>query len=139
MTLREPESTSECIYFTNRMVGKGKLKAWVFKGKCAKCGNGLMGKPKNEKTGKVKIRAKEYVCSECGHIEQQKEHEETLTASVKYTCPHCEFDGEAEIPFKRRKIQLINKETQKKKSVDALRFQCSKCGKNIDITKKMKS
>jgi len=138
MGLKEPESAGECIYFTNRIIGKGKVKAWVFKGKCPKCDKGLMGKPKDEKTGKVKIRAKEYVCPECGHIEEQKEHEETLTASVIYTCPHCENDGEIEIPFKRKKIQLINEETQKKKSVDALRFPCGKCGKDIDITKKMK-
>ncbi|MFH1591904.1 MAG: hypothetical protein ABIB47_00870 [Candidatus Woesearchaeota archaeon] len=138
MALKEPTSAGECVYFTNRNIGNGKVKAWVFKGNCPKCGKGLMGKPKDAKTGKVKIRAKEYVCSECGYTVEQKEYEESLTASIRHTCPYCGFEGETEILFKRKKIQIFNEETQKKKSAEALRFACSKCGKNIDVTKKMK-
>ena len=35
--MKEPDSMEECIYFTNRNIGKGKIKAWVFKEKCPKC------------------------------------------------------------------------------------------------------
>ena len=126
MALKEPESMEELIYFTRRGIGDGKVMAWVNKNKCPKCGKALMGKPKDK--GKVKIRAKEYVCPECGHTEEKKEHEETLTCSIKYTCPSCSFEGEAEVPFKRKKID----------GVDTIRIQCEKCGVNIDITKKMK-
>ena len=87
-----------------------------------------MGKPKDEKTGKPKIRAKEYVCPECGHSEEKKEYEETLTAEIKYTCPKCGNEGEIEIPFKRKKID----------GTDALVFNCQQCNEKILITKKMK-
>ena len=71
--LKEPESMDECLYFTNRTIGElGKAKAWVYKKMCPKCGETKMGKPVEK--GKVRIRAKEYVCSECGHIEEKKEH-----------------------------------------------------------------
>ena len=137
MALIEPTSIDEGIYFTQRSIGDGKIKAWVCKGKCPKCSKGLMGKPKDEK-GKVKIRAKEYQCPECKYTVEQKEYEASLKASIKYTCPHCKNNGEAEIPFKRKKVQRFNEESGKKETVDTLRFQCSKCGKDIDITKKMK-
>jgi len=137
MSLRQPESMDECIYFTKRSIGEdGSVTAWVFKEKCTKCGKALMGKPVEK--GKVKIRAKEYVCPECGYTVEKGEYEDTLTASITYRCPHCQAEGEAQIPFKRKKIQLVNEETGKKKAVDALRFQCEKCGKDIDVTKKMK-
>jgi len=135
--LKEPESMEECIYFTRRSIDDGEVMAWVFKEKCTECGKGLMGKPKDEKTGKVKIRAKEYVCPECGHAVPKKEYEESLTVNITYTCPNCRFEGETQIPFKRKKVQR-KKEDGKKESVDVLRFQCSKCGENIDITKKLK-
>ncbi len=136
--LKEPESIEECVYFTRRLIGEGKVVAWVFKAKCKKCGEGLMGKPKDPKTGKPKIRATEYVCPSCGNVEEKKEYEERLTVNIKYKCPHCSFEGEIQIPFKRKKVSRINEETGKRESVDALRFQCNKCEKNIDITKKMK-
>ena len=138
MLLKEPASMDECVYFTNRIIENGKIKAWVFKEKCPKCGKGLMGKPKDEKTGKPKIRAEEYTCPDCSHTVDKLEYEDTLTANIKYTCPHCSHQGEAQQSFKRKKIQRIDEETGKKTSVDAVRFQCQKCGKNIDITKKMK-
>lgn len=136
--LKEPTSMEECIYFTRRLIGNGKITAWVFKEKCEKCGEGMMGKPRDPKTGKPKIRATEYVCPHCGNEESKNEYEEKLTCNVKYVCPHCGNEGEIQIPFKRKKVSRINEETGKRQSIDALRFQCKKCGKNIDITKKMK-
>ena len=62
-----PNSMEECVYFTRRAVGNGKAVAWVFKEDCPECGKAKMGKPVNEKTGKAKIRATEYVCPACNH------------------------------------------------------------------------
>ena len=138
MTLKEPSSMDECIYFTNRILGNGKAKAWVFRESCPKCEKGLMGKPKDKKTGRAKIRAEEYVCPECSYSIEKGEYEDSLTANVKYTCQHCNHQGETQQSFKRRKVQRINEETGKKETVDTIRFQCEKCKKNIDITKKMK-
>lgn len=138
MTLKQPTSMGECIYFTRRTIGNGKVKAWVFKNECPKCKKGLMGKPKDPKTGKSKIRATTYECPECHYTIEQKEYEETLTANIEYICPHCNHEGEIQIPFKRKKVQIFDEESQKKKAADSLRFQCEKCKKNIDITKKMK-
>lgn len=138
MPLKEPASMEECVYFTNRIIGSGKIKAWVFRELCPKCGKGVMGKPRDEKTGKPKIRADEYACPECGHVIEKQEYEDTLTMNIKYTCPPCSYQGEAQQSFKRKKIQRVNEETGKKETVEAIRFQCEKCKKNIDITKKMK-
>lgn len=137
MNVKEPTSIDECVYFTQRIIGEGKAKAWVYKEKCPKCGNSLMGKPRNER-GKIKIRAKEYQCPECKYKAEKEEYESTLTAQVRYTCPHCKCDGGAELPFKRKKVQRINEETGKKETVEVLRVECDKCKANIDITKKMK-
>lgn len=128
MTIKEPESMEELIYFTNRSVGEGLAKVWVYRGKCPKCGKGLMGKPKDEKTGKVKIRAKEYVCPECGYTVSKEEYEPTLKAQAKYTCPQCKFEGEGEIPYKRKKYE----------GMDALVFICEKCSAKIPVAKKLK-
>ena len=135
MSLEQPSDVRDCVYFTRRSIGNGRATVWVLKEKCPKCGKALMSKPKDPKTGKAKIRSKEYICPECGHTEDQKAYEEKLTVSISYTCPHCSHDGEAQVPFKRKKVQLFNEETQKKKAADAIRFQCEKCSKNIDITK----
>ena len=124
--LKKPNSTSECVYFTNRTIGSGKAVAWVFKKDCPKCKKAKMGKPVIK--GKVAIRAKEYVCPNCNYTEEKKQHEESLTVSIEYVCPNCSFKGEKEIPFKRKKVE----------GVETLRFQCEKCNSNIDITKKMK-
>jgi predicted RNA-binding Zn-ribbon protein involved in translation (DUF1610 family) len=137
IALSEPESMDECVYYTFRGIGDGEVKAWVFKQKCPKCGKGLMGKPRDEK-GKVKIRAKHYVCPECGYTAEKDEYEKGLTANIKYICPHCKAEGETQVPFQRKKVQVFDEEEQKKKSIEVLRFQCGKCSKNIDITKKMK-
>lgn len=123
-----PNSVDECIYFTNRTIGEGKAICWVKKQLCPKCKKSLMGKPKDPKTGKVQIRAKEYVCPSCKYTIEKTEYEETLTAEVMYTCPACKFKGDASTIFKRKNID----------GVKTLRIQCSKCKANIDITKKMK-
>ncbi len=139
MALRQPESMDECIYYTKRHLGEsGKAVVWVFKENCPKCKKALMGKPKDSKTGKPKIRAKEYVCPECNHTVEKEEYEETLTASIQYTCPSCSFQGEIQVPFLRKKTQIFNVEKQKKVSVEALVFHCKKCNEKIVITKKMK-
>ncbi len=138
MTLRFPESMDECVYFTRRNLGqKGNAVAWVFKEKCPKCGKGIMGKPRGN-DGKVKIRAKEYVCPSCNYTVEKGEFEDTLTANIQFTCPHCGFAGEHQMSFKRKKVKIFDEESQKEKTADALKFQCAKCKKDIFITKKMK-
>lgn len=139
MALKLPNSMDECVYFTRRKLGdKGSAIAWVLRGKCTKCKKGVMGKPKDPKTGKVKTRATEYVCPSCNHTMEKGAYEDTLTANIQYNCQHCGTSGEHQMSFKRKKVQLINPETGKKKAADALKFQCKKCGKDILITKKMK-
>ncbi len=127
-----PESMDECFYFTNRKIkldeGEGNIIAWVKKPKCPKCKKGIMGKPVNEKTGKVKIRAKEYKCPECGYTVSKEEFDPTLTVEIEYKCPFCGNEGEAETEYKRKTW----------KGVKAYVFKCGKCGKKIGITKKMK-
>jgi len=138
MAVKEPQSMDELVYFTKRAIGEGSATAWVYRGKCPKCKKGLMSKPINPKTGKVKIRAKEYVCSECGHIEEKEEFEKTLTVEVKYLCPHCKADGDATAPFVRKKVSRKDPDSGKRTVVEVIRVSCSKCAGNIDITKKMK-
>ena len=133
----EPSSMDQCVYFTNRTIGIGKIKAWVYKQKCPKCNKSLMGKPKDKK-GKVRIRAEEFVCESCNFSMPEQEYEETLHAEIKYTCPYCSNNGDATVPFIRIKVRILNEETGKKSGAEVLRFQCTKCNKNIDITKKMK-
>ena len=128
----------ECVYLTNRSTGSGKIKAWALRGLCQKCNKGLMGKPKDPKTGKSKIRAKEYVCPECNFSINEQEYEDSLQANILYTCPYCSNSGEIQIPFKRKKVRVFNEEKAKKETKEVLRFQCSKCNQNIDIAKKMK-
>ena len=126
--VKEPESMEELVYMTNRILDKGSIRVWVYKRPCPKCGKGLMGKPKDAKTGRPKVRAKEYVCPECSHTMEKEEYEETLEAEAKYVCPECGHNGEAAVPFKRKKIQ----------GVETLRFTCGSCKANLDVTKKMK-
>lgn len=128
MALKRPESMEECVYFTRRSVDSGKVMAWVFREKCPECKKALMGKPRDEKTGDVKIRAKEYVCPECGYRVDKKEYEEGLLCNIAYTCPKCKHEGETQVPFKRRTF----------KGVPAIVFECESCNEKIGITKKMK-
>jgi predicted RNA-binding Zn-ribbon protein involved in translation (DUF1610 family) len=124
--LKKPNNMNELVYYTSRDIGKGEIFVWVFKQPCPKCKKALMGKP--AEGGKVKIRAKEYVCPACNYTAEKEAYEETLTASAEYTCPECGFKGEAEIPYKRKAVE----------GTKALRFVCSKCGAKIDVTQKMK-
>lgn len=117
----------ECVYFTRRKVDSGRVVAWVFREECPKCGKALMGKPVG-KDGKVKVRAKEYVCPECGHTVEKQQYEDTLTCNIQYTCPHCKHEGETQVPFKRKTFQ----------GVKAIVFKCEGCNEKIPITKKMK-
>lgn len=126
MALKQPTSMGDLVYFTNRSIGKGKAKVWVFRKECPECGS-PMGKPKDKK-GKVKTRAKEYVCYNCSHQEEKQAYEDSLIANCEYICPGCGFKGETQIPYKRKNID----------GVKTLRANCEKCNSNIDITKKMK-
>ena len=127
MSLKLPESMDELVYWTSRNIGKGNVKAWVYREKCPECGKAMMGKPRDEK-GKVKIRAKYYECPECKYKVDKQEYEDTLTANIIYTCPHCSHKGELQIPFKRKNYH----------GVPALVFVCQQCNEKIPITKKMK-
>lgn len=124
-----PDSMDDLVYFSRRSLTerRGKAIAWARKQQCAACGKGLMGKPTDEKTGKVKIRAQEYVCSHCGHAEPKKEHEATLTAEIIYECPFCAAKGETTAPFARKSFY----------GKKAIVFPCGKCGEKLGITKKM--
>ncbi len=124
--LKYPEDMGELIYFTRRVIGDGKAMAWVFKEECPVCHKAKMGKPVEK--GKVKIRATEYICPECGHSVEKAEYEDTLTANIDYVCPKCKHAGQIQIPYKRKSFQ----------GTKALVFQCEKCGEKIPITKKMK-
>jgi len=126
MALREPESMEEVIYFTRRSIGDGKVMAWVYRKECPKCHKAKMGKPVDG--GKVKIRAKEYVCPECGFTEEKTAHEESLTLEAKYTCPYCGKEGEGTAEYKRKPFE----------GVKAYVVVCEHCGGKIGITKKMK-
>ena len=127
MPLKFPDSMDECLYFTRRADGKEKSVCWVFKEKCPKCKKALMGKPVED--GKVKIRAKEYVCPNCGHAEEKVAYEEQLTANIQYTCGKCSHSGETQVPYKRKTVD----------GVKALVFSCGKCKERLLITKKMKA
>ena len=131
MGIKMPESMDECFYFTNRTLenGKGNVIAWVYRPKCPKCGKGIMGKPVDPKTGKVKKKADIYVCPECKYEVAVEEMNPTLNVEVQYKCPFCGNEGEATTEYKRKKY----------KGVDAYVFVCGKCGEKIGITKKMKS
>lgn len=135
MALKMPESVDECVYFTRR--SKPQVVAWVLKEKCPKCKKGIMGKPKGS-DGKVKIRAKEYVCPECNFTMEKGAYEDTLTANIQFTCPKCGFSGDHQMSFKRKKVKLFDEEAGKEVKADALVFNCPKCGQQIAVTKKMK-
>ncbi len=126
MGLQLPDSMDELIYWTSRVIGSGTVKVWVRKQKCSKCKKADMSKPIEK--GKVKIRAKEYVCPNCHYAVEKKEYEESLIAEAIYTCPSCGKSGEYTGLFKRKSI----------KGVQTFSFPCSYCMVPIDVTKKMK-
>lgn len=126
--MKEPESMDELIYFTNRTLegGKGRIRAWVYRKMCPKCGKAKMGKPIEK--GEVKIRAKEYKCPQCGYTEEKTMHEESLTLEAKYTCPECGKEGESTTLYKRKSFI----------GVQAYIIECCNCKTKIPLTKKMK-
>ena len=121
-----PENMDNLLYFTRRSNGDGKIIAWVNKQECQKCHKAKLGKPVEK--GKVKMRAKEYVCPACGFTEDVKTHDESQQLIIIYTCPHCKKEGEATTLYKRKNFQ----------GVQAYVFSCTECGQKIPITKKMK-
>lgn len=124
----EPNSMDECFYFTNRLTEDSYIRAWVYKPDCPKCKKAKLGKPINPKTGRAKIRSKEYVCPACHAVFQKEDIDSELTVEIKYKCANCGNEGDATTEFKRKKWQ----------GVDAYIFQCSKCNEKIGVTKKMK-
>ncbi|MBD3163663.1 hypothetical protein GF323_00515 [Candidatus Woesearchaeota archaeon] len=123
-----PESMDECFYFTRRSLDNGgNAVAWVLKPDCPECSKAKMGKPVEK--GKVKIRAKEYACPECGYNVSKEEFEPTLTMNVQYKCPYCGNEGEATTDYKRKNF----------KGVPSYVFRCGQCGGEIGLTKKMKA
>ena len=139
MPSKKPETDEEIgklVYFTKRNIGNGKAFAWVYRLPCPKCKKALMGKPREG--GKVKIRSKEYVCPECNYTVEKEEYEGTLTAAIEYTCPQCGNSGFIEVPYHKKKVKVLDEETGKTSSADAIVFSCQKCSAKINITKKMK-
>jgi transcription elongation factor Elf1 len=126
MTLKTPNSMDECLYFSNRTVGDGKVMAWVYRKECPKCHKAKMGKPVEK--GKVKIRSDVYVCPACGYSEEKVAHEESCTLEAIYTCPKCKKQGESSAPYKRKKFM----------GTPAYIIECQHCGEKIPITKKLK-
>ena len=133
MALRKPESMDDCVYFSQRSLNNdkgessGEIMTWVFRETCGKCGKERMGKPRDS-NGKVKIRAKEYVCPSCGFSIAKQDYEDSLVAYAEYKCCHCGDSGETRTPFKRKNIN----------GIQTLRFSCNKCSGILDVTKKMK-
>lgn len=126
MALTEPKSMDDLFYFTNRTLENGGwVKAWVYKPD-APSGKGKLQKPKNEKTGRPKIRATVYVDEE-GTEYPRAEIDPTLTVEIKYKSPYTGKEGEATCPFKRKTFQ----------GVPAFVFEDQE-GNKIGITKKMK-
>ncbi len=139
MAIQEPSSMSECIYFTSRVLqNNGKIRAWVLREHCPKCNQGLMGKPLDKKTGRPKIRSELYECPHCKYSAPIQEYEDTLTISILYTCPGCNNQGETQSPFKWKKAKVLDEESGKQSTANLIKFQCSKCNKELSITKKMK-
>jgi len=130
MSLKMPQSTGECLYFTRRSLGsneEGNAVAWVYKRICPKCKKAKMGKPVDD--GHVKIRAKEYVCPSCGYTEDKETHEVGCKVEIMYKCPFCGKESEATAEYKLKSFE----------GAKAYVFECSNCKKKIGITKKMKS
>lgn len=126
MPLKMPNSMEECLYFTNRSLDKGSIIAWVYKKVCPKCKKAKMGKPVEK--GKIKMRATEYVCPNCGYSEEKKAHEESLMLEAQYACPKCGREGESTAEYKHKSFQ----------GIPAFIITCQHCSEKIALTKKMK-
>ncbi|HLD72876.1 MAG TPA: hypothetical protein VJA23_04785 [Candidatus Nanoarchaeia archaeon] len=127
MPLKMPNSMEECLYFTNRSIGEGKVSAWVYRKPCPKCKKAKMGKPVGDK-GSIKIRADKYVCPSCSYEEDKATHEASLKLEAIYTCPKCKKEGESVAEYKRKKY----------KGVDSFIVECGHCHEIIPLTKKLK-
>ena len=127
MALRKPESMEECIYFTNRTIGEGRAMAWVYRKKCTKCNEGIMGKPL-KKNGKLDKKAPIFVCNKCGFEESNEDTEKDLKVEIDYKCPHCGNEGETTTEYIRKSFQ----------GVKSFVFECEKCNEKVPITKKLK-
>lgn len=129
MAYEIPDSMDDLVYFSRRNIAetKGKTIAWVPKDNCEKCKKGLMSKPVDEKTGKIRVRALEYKCNNCGNIEDKKEHESKLNAMIIYECPFCNNKGETTVPFARKSWY----------GKKAIVFQCAKCKEKLGLVKKL--
>lgn len=123
----KPKGMDDCIYFTNRKNDFGKQLAWVMRADCPKCKKGKMGKP-FKKNGKRKMRTKEYECGNCGYETTIDEFEDIFKLTIQYECAACGNKDMAQIPYKRSSY----------KGVKAFKFNCSDCGLEIPIAKKMK-
>ena len=134
MGLREPTNVSDCLYFTKRVIGKGGVKAWVFKGTCSKCS----GKMQAVKPESALAKPKEYACEACGNKITTKDYEGSLPANIQYTCPKCGNSSELQVPYVRKKVKIFDEEDRKEKQAEAIQFECGKCGEKINVTKKMK-
>ncbi|MFH1439569.1 MAG: hypothetical protein ABIG89_03320 [Candidatus Woesearchaeota archaeon] len=130
MALKIPEDMGDLFYFSRRILGDGagKAMAWVYRPECTKCHKAKMGKPVDSKTGKIKIRADQYVCPECNNTMPKQDLEPLCTMEIVYTCPECSKEGEATTPYKLKTFE----------GVKAYVFECQHCGKKLGITKKMK-
>ena len=139
MSLKEPSSMEELVYFTRRKIEEhGAAVVWAYRQDCPKCKKAKMGKPVDPKTKKVKSRSKEYVCPACNHTVQKEEYEATLTVEAKVTCPHCKKQGECTGPFAKKPVKIFDVESQKKKAAKAIKLKCEHCQGDILITQKMK-
>ena len=127
MPLKEPGSMDECVYFTNRTVGVGSIRAWVYKKTCPQCKKGKLQKPM-KKNGKIDKKSLVVICNACGFEMPTEESEQGLSMDIIYTCPHCSSSGEATTAYQRKKFH----------GVDAYIFQCQRCHEKIPITKKLK-
>lgn len=126
--MKEPDSMDELLFFTNRRVGDGTIRAWTYRPDCPKC-KARMGKPINPKTKKVDKKSLDYECPKCAYRVLAADADKDLKVEVIYTCPFCKKSGETETEYNRKKWQ----------GVLAYVFLCKSCGKEIGITKKLKA
>lgn len=124
-----PQQMDDLLYFSNRRLPSGiRMIAWVEKITCEGCKKALMGKPVDEKTGKVKIRSSIFVCPECGREEKKAVHTKKLTMQVRYTDETGKEWKKAETEYKLRTWQ----------GMKAYVFDNEFTGKPMGVTKRLK-
>ena len=128
MQLKKPDSMEECLYYTNRSIGEGFAVAWVYRKMCPKCKKDRLGKP-IKKNGKPDKKADYYECQKCKYQEKNEQVESNLLLEIEYKCPHCGNEGQTTTEYKRKTFE----------GVPSYVFECTKCKKNIGITKKLKA